>query len=239
MADTPTPPAAATPSTAMEKSERTPVAIGLSPRNFDDGWRMSMAFAKSEIVPKQYRNKPEDILVAIQFGAEIGLPPMQALSSITVINGRAVVWGDGMLAVVLSSPLCVEHLEWFEINGAVVDALPSDFLKYDTTSAVCQFNRRGKDAPIVRRFSVAQARRAQLLGKQGPWQEYPDRMLQMRARMFAARDAFPDLLRGITSAEEVLDMPPLDVEATPRPDVRRMSDRVAVEAADAVEDGGR
>jgi hypothetical protein len=37
--------------------------------------------------------------------------------------------------------------------------------------------------------------------------QYPKRMRQMRARAFALRDVFPDVLRGLPVAEEVMDMP--------------------------------
>ena len=47
-------------------------------------------------------------------------------------------------------------------------------------------------------------------------------MLRMRARSFAARDAFPDVLRGIRQAEELHDTPPDDPVIVPR--VRRLSD---------------
>ena len=49
------------------------------------------------------------------------------------------------------------------------------------------------------------AKRAGLWTKAGPWQTYPRRMLQMRARSFALRDAFPDVLKGLISVEEALD----------------------------------
>jgi hypothetical protein len=49
-------------------------------------------------------------------------------------------------------------------------------------------------------------RRLDFWGKQGgPWTQYPRRMLQMRARGFALRDAFPDVLRGLVTAEEAAD----------------------------------
>ena len=51
------------------------------------------------------------------------------------------------------------------------------------------------------------AKRAGLYGKQGPWQQYPKRMLQMRARAWALRDVFPDVLRGVHVAEEAQDLP--------------------------------
>jgi hypothetical protein len=82
------------------------------------------------------------------------------------------------------------------------------------------FVRRDKATPITRRFSIGEAKRASLLGKPGPWQEYPSRMLRMRARSFAARDAFPDVLRGIRAVEELRDIP----ADAPARAVRRLSD---------------
>jgi hypothetical protein len=184
---------------------KTPVRIGVSPTSLDEGWRLATMMAKSELVPKAFRNHPEDVLVAIQLGTEIGLAPMQALQSIAVINGRPSIWGDGFLALIMASPLYRDHDEYYEVDGQRVDGLNADALKQDTTTAVCTFYRRGKAEPVTRRFTVAQAKKAQLLGKDGPWQTYPDRMLLMRARSWAGRDCFPDLLRGIRTAEEALD----------------------------------
>ncbi len=59
--------------------------------------------------------------------------------------------------------------------------------------------------PIERRFSVQDARRAGLWGRPGPWSQYPQRMLQMRARAFALRDAFADVLGGLYLREELED----------------------------------
>ena len=73
--------------------------------------------------------------------------------------------------------------------------------------ATCEAKRRGDAEPVVSRFSMADAKRAGLAGKTGPWTQYPKRMLQMRARGFALRDAFPDLLRGFVTAEEAQDYP--------------------------------
>jgi hypothetical protein len=73
----------------------------------------------------------------------------------------------------------------------------------DAAEAVCQVWRKGEDNPVTHRFSVADAKRANLWGKPGPWQQYPRRMLQMRARGFCLRDAFPDVLKGLYSREEL------------------------------------
>ena len=48
--------------------------------------RFSSAIAKSSFCPAKYKNHPEDVLVAILMGLEVGLKPMQALQNIAVIN---------------------------------------------------------------------------------------------------------------------------------------------------------
>lgn len=206
---------------------RVPVRMGIAPTGIDEAWRLSQYLANSELVPKQYRGRAADVLVGIQLGMELGLAPVQALQSIAVVNGRATVWGDAMLAIVMASPLYVDHDEYFEVGNARRDGLVSDDWKAETTCAVFTITRHNKRTPIVSRFSVANAKKAGLLGKEGPWQTYPDRMLKMRARGFGLRDGFPDLLRGIHIAEEVYDTP--DDESTtdraPLREVRRVSER--------------
>lgn len=66
--------------------------------------------------------------------------------------------------------------------------------------------RFGEKVETTRSFSMGQAKRAGLLGK-GPWRQYTERMLQMRARGFAARDSFPDALSGMVIKEEAEDYP--------------------------------
>lgn len=194
----------AEPAALAERPSKAHVGIGSMFTSIEAAYRFAQAIAPAESVPKAFRGKPADILVAIQFGAELNLLPMQALQSIAVVNGMPRLWGDGLLAVIMSSPVYADHDEWYEVKGERRDGLLVEDLKHDDTAAVCSMTRRGKE-PKTRRFTIAQAKKAQLLTKEGPWQTHPDRMLAMRARMFAARDIFPDVLRGMISAEEAQD----------------------------------
>jgi len=169
---------------------------GLTPRNMDEAWRMSTALSQSSLVPTAYRGKPEDVLVALQMGLEVGLAPMQALQSIAVINSRPSIYGDAGLALVQGHPAFESISETWEGSG-------------ESMLATCTLKRRGMPA-TVRRFSVADAKHSRLWGKKGPWSEYPKRMLQMRARWWAMRDAFADALSGIQGAEEVIDIPTVE-----------------------------
>lgn len=166
----------------------------LEPRTFEEAMRFSQMLAKSTMVPKDFQNRPENVLVAVQWGRELGLGPLQALQNIAVINGRPSVWGDAMLALVRGSGLCEYIRETVEGEG-------------DAMLATCRTKRRDDPHEVVSTFSAADAKAAGLWGKQGPWQQYRSRMLKLRARGFALRDAYPDVLRGVISAEEARDMP--------------------------------
>lgn len=206
-------------------STRTPVQMGTGHLAMDEAWRLAKAIAASDMVPKHYRANPAAVLVAIQMGGEVGLSPMAAVQSIKVVNNIPSLWGDGFLAVIVASSVYKDHDEYFLVGGARKDfLLPADLQK-DDTAAVCTFWRTDRDRPRTAAFSVAQAKKAGLWTKAGPWTEYPDRMLKMRARGFAGRDGFADVLRGLRLAEEVADLP---VVVEDRPQVRRKSETTVI-----------
>jgi len=190
---------------------------GFAPQTLTEAMDFSKLLAESTMVPRQYQGKPQDVLVCVQWGFEMGLQPMQALQNIAVINGKPSVYGDAAMALVQASSVCEDIEEYFEDEGT-----PNPI-------AVCAAKRKNRK-PVVARFSVEDAKRAGLWGKQGPWSSYPKRMMQMRARGFALRDAFPDVLKGLITVEEAQDYPtdaipkdvtpaanPLDRIAAPEP----------------------
>ncbi len=174
-----------------------PQRATLAPRNMEEGLRFSEYLSQSSFVPKDFQGKPANVLVAVQFGMEIGLGPMQALQSIAVINGRPTLWGDAMLALVMNHPAYEWHKEYLEGER-------KEKFEDWTLAGVFIIKRRGQDEHLVR-FSVHDAKLASLWGKEGPWKQYPDRMLKLRARGWALRDKFPDALKGMIAREEAED----------------------------------
>jgi hypothetical protein len=214
---TPNPPAAATsaPANQLTPSNSAPQAIaprpnptfGLAPRSFDEAWRFAQMIAHSDLAPKDYIGKPANVMVAMQMGMELGLSPMAALQNIAVINGRPSLWGDAALAVVQAHPEYEWHKEELQGTG-------------DAAVAVFIIKRKGH-AEHTAKFSVSDAKKAGLWSKTGPWQTYPTRMLTWRARGFGLRDKFADALRGLITAEEAMDIPPvIDAVTTPADAVR-------------------
>lgn len=175
------------------------VEFSFQPKTLDEAMKFAELVSKSDLVPKDYKGNPGNVLIAIQWGQEIGLKPLQALQNIAVINGRPCLWGDAALALVRGSGLVADFRE---------------DLHEPSMTATCTIQRVGQPTPIIRTFSKADAEKAGLWGKNN-WSGYPKRMLQMRARAFALRDGFTDVLKGISVAEEQQDV--IDVTGTPLP----------------------
>lgn len=174
---------------------RTPLAASggavtaIIPKDIDQMFRLANAMHISGLSPATLKS-PEQVMIAIMAGAELGLPPFQAVQSFAVVNGRPCLFGDGLLAVVRANGFRVR--EWLEGEG-------------DGMIARCECTRPDSGETTPGEFSVSDAKRASLWGKLGPWAQYPKRMLKMRARAFALRDSAADVLRGFQMREEVED----------------------------------
>ncbi len=228
------------------------------PRNLGELAMVAAAIITAGLAPDSYQEKAgtEDqkyektkarIMVGVMKGAEVGLPPITALSTIAIINGRPTIWGDGAVALIQRSGL-VEKIEEFYEGAGETDSGPikdqqgtEDFTPRatdfpQTLTAVCRVWRRGQSEPYEGRFSVRDAMRAKLWGsnKHEVWIRYPRRMLKNRARAFALRDGFADCLHGLSIREEIEDLPAPPPIAT---DISFLGgpDEVS-EAADAAED---
>jgi hypothetical protein len=181
-------------------SRRTPKPLlprPLLPRTLKEAIHLAELISKSRLAPKGF-DTPDTCLIGILYGMEMGLSPIAALQRMAIIDGRPTLWGDAALALVYASGLCQSIVE--DVRPEI---LGSDEKLNTGYVAVCTVIRAGQRDPVIRSFSTRDARQAGLWQKPGPWSEYPKRMLAMRARAFALRDAFPDVLAGLYIREEL------------------------------------
>jgi len=191
------------------------------PKSVDDAFRLAKMINVSGMAPKDM-DSAEKIAAAILQGMEVGMPPMTALQSIAVINGRPTIWGDGLVGLVRGSGECEYVKEWIDGEG-------------DERVAHCETKRKHELEPVTRTFSIANAKAANLWSKSGPWKQYPERMLQMRARAFCLRDAYADILRGMQIREEVEDYQGPDNAKNITPEKSDFADRLEKAKADNVD----
>jgi len=166
---------------------------GLVLRTHEDMQRWADGVLASGMAPESLSTSAK-ILVATQYGLELGLTPMVALNSIVVLRGRPTIYGDTALAMVKKSGLLKSYLEKVtgEGDGMVAEVISE------------RIDSNGFENKVGTTFTVADARQAGLWGKKGTWTTHPKRMLKYKARAFNLRDNFPDILTGMHIYEEML-----------------------------------
>ena len=212
---------------------RADASGALVPTDLDAVQRIAKMMSASGMMPKGMGSVAA-ISVAIMQGLEVGLKPMQSVQSIAVINGRPAIWGDAMLALVQASGQLDDISE-----DPIIDSKTGEVTGYR-----CTVKRAGRSSHTQQIFTREMAKRAGLLDKSGPWTQYPERMLQLRARAFALRDAFPDSLRGLGMAEEVRDTPrdvtpTIDAKPSGLDAMRDLAATVTTTVTEQTEDGGQ
>lgn len=171
----------------------------LQPQTIGQALEWANLMCQSQLVPKDMRGKPADVLVAILWGNQLGMTVVQALQNIAVVNGRATIWGDAYLGIVLGR--AGDQVEKFEETWEP----DVDGGKWTTT-----VKRRGPLPEVTRSFSIGDASKVfyyadgnkKRLSDKDTYQNYPRRMCKFKARNEALRDTFPDLILGIGIREE-------------------------------------
>lgn len=211
-------------------------SMAVLPQNWQEITAIAGAICRARMAPKSYCDQdgnpqPEKVAIAIMHGLEVGFTPMASLQSLAVINGMPSVYGDGLLALIKASGLLEdieESMEW-DKTGPI--------------AATCKMWRRGEKTPSIQVYAREDAMKAGLWGKRGPWTDHPARMLQWRARGWCGRDKFPDVLRGLHSAEEAQDMVDVtdrgSVTTGPKPDEPTRETVKKNPAATSPADGGQ
>ena len=158
----------------------------LMPVSLRDKFFLAEQLVKSGIIPNSI-NTPQKAMAILQMGHELGLSPMVALNNISVVNGRATLGADLIVAIIMKHP----DYDGMEIKG-------------DDKQCTVSIRRRAgeKIDTFTGSFSMDDAARAGLTTKDS-WKKYPQRMLKHRAISYAARDAFPDALAGVYMPEEM------------------------------------
>lgn len=171
-----------------ERGASFPAVRPIIPRTYQEVAAMAAATCKAGIARK-FENDPSRVAAIMMSGMELGLKPLAALRLFYMTpEGQPSLSARGMLAVVQSSGLLEKWTDVIEGDG-------------DAREAVITVKRRGLPT-LTRTFSMADAKKAGLLGKQN-WSKYSDRMLWNRAVSFALNDLFADLLGGLYEPSEV------------------------------------
>lgn len=159
-----------------------------SPQEFNVLKEFGSMAVKSGLLPTSINTPEKAVIIALK-GREIGIPPLQAFSGISVVQGKPTMSSELMLALI-----------YRDIPGVVID-----YIETSDKACIIEAKRPG-GRPTRFSFTLEDAKRAGLLGK-GPWLSYPAAMLRARCISAMARAVFPDALAGISYTPEELGAP--------------------------------
>jgi hypothetical protein len=157
-----------------------------SPGNLEQALALAERLAEANLLPASLRKRPADVLLLVMFGRDLGLTFSEALRGLHLIEGRAVLSADLMVALAKRSG----HCERF------------DLIETSDTRATYETKRRGAPAPIRMTWTIQMAQTAGL-AKRDTWVKYPSAMLRARCAAALVRAVYPDCLFGCYDSDEV------------------------------------
>jgi hypothetical protein len=190
------PPATAQPTNQAQQSKPKILDDGAAPMVLGPGGQVRLSsmkeaflycewLQKSGLAPKN--DTASQILVKLQAGAELGFPPMRALASLVVVNGKLTLQGDAMLALIRASG-----------KGRVIVGVTGEGENRVAHCDIERFDTKEKDRVT---FSWQDAKRAGLTGKD-TYKSYGEDMLIWKAVARAARRYFSDVIGGVSTEED-------------------------------------
>ena len=157
--------------------------------------------AKSDLLPPAFRDKPANIMVALDIARELSLSPLMVMQSMYIIHGKPSFSSSFILALLYKSK-AYRSLD-FEF---------SDDRKSCRMVATKKEDGVVLEGPVV---SLAMAASEGWLSKAGSkWKTMPDLMLRYRAATFFCRTCAPHLLYGFHTLDEVQDIAPPSAPAS-------------------------
>lgn len=146
---------------------------------------LARALAHSELIPKAYRQKPANVLLAINLGRALGLEPAIALTAVQVIDGQPSLSAQAQAALVRRAG------HKLRVTGDDTEA----------TAILIRSDDPGYEHKAT--WTMDRAKTAGLAGR-GAWRTYPAAMLQARATTEVVRMAASDVLLGVAYTAEEL-----------------------------------
>lgn len=176
-------------------------ASALVPRNSDECLRIAEMAAKERLFGVR---SPQEAFIRVLAGMSVGLNPIQAMGAIHVIEGRPTLSASMMVAVCMRETSICEKFHCVE----------------STAEKATYVTKRRGQPEMTLTFTIEQAQKAGLTGR-GPWKAHTEDMLRARAASKLARMVYPDLLAGMYTPDEVVDIPaqsaPIEAEVVPVP----------------------
>lgn len=163
--------------------------------SFKDNWQIAVQLAKSDIIPDAYKNKPQNIIIAISIANQMNLEPFTVMQNMALIKGRAA-WSGSFCRFLI------------ERTGKFKDLELNYTGEKDKENYGCYLSaKRVSDGKIINGPKVTMAMaKAEKWTNNPKWSSLTELMLAYRCQSYFCRVYCPEAMAGIYTTEEVEDM---------------------------------
>lgn len=164
--------------------------------SFELAQRIAKALAASDLVPQTYKGKVENVMIALEMANRVKASPIMVMQNLNVIQGKPS-WSSSFIISVINSCGKFTPLR-FVMSGKVSDmTLECYAIAKDTDGNEC----------ISPSATLNMAKAEGWLDKSGSkWKTMPELMIRYRAAAFFGRLYCPELLMGMQTEDEVIDV---------------------------------
>lgn len=157
--------------------------------------RQAKVLASSQLVPKEYQNNIPNCIIGLEIAHRIGASPLAVLQNLYIVHGKPG-WSSQFIIGAINSTGKFSPLR-FEMAGEPVNRSCVAWAKDLATGDRLE-------SPLV---SMEMAKSEGWIDKTGSkWKTMPELMLRYRAATFFGRLYAPEILMGMQTAEEVVDV---------------------------------
>lgn len=183
----------------METLEKVPQESAFGIATFDHAQRVAKMLASSSLIPKEYQNNIQNTMIALEMANRIGASPLQVMQNLYIVHGKPG-WSSSFIIAALNASKKFSPVR-FEMGGEG-DEYGCYAWAYDANN---------NEKLIGPKITMKMAKAEGWVDKNGSkWKTMPELMLRYRAAAFFGRLYAPEILMGMQTMEEVI-----DVEARP------------------------
>jgi hypothetical protein len=173
-----------------------------SSAGFDHAQRVAKMLSSSSLIPEQYRGNIQNTMIALEMATRIGASPLMVMQNLYIVHGRPS-WSSSFIIAALNSCRRFSPLR-FQISGEG-ENMGCRAWAYDLSN-----NNEKIEGPLV---TMKMAKAEGWLDKNGSkWKTMPELMMRYRAAAFFGRLYAPEIMMGMQTAEEVIDITAQEVK---------------------------
>lgn len=182
---------------AMPAQQSGMMSIFSDPQTFAGAMQMAETLSRSTIIPRDYQGNPSNCLIAVEMSTRLNASPMMVMQHLHVIQGRPA-WSAQWIIAMINNSRKYKTVLQYEMGYDSADGGLSCF--------AWAIDHAGNKV-VGPKITMTMAKAEGWVGKNGSkWQSMPGVMIQYRAASFFGRVNCPEMIMGIYSQDEVLEM---------------------------------